>query len=164
MDKDLLAEWDLRLACIADERDHLRSRPPVGVLEAIFAMPFPPERQFASVIRRWEWAHRHRHSHDSLPRTLSQHKQYQTGDLESDLWQQGDAVRSSRSQRCLTVVTMAGIWPCRSARRRFNRSIPAGPSVVTTVSAERYTEMTDGVEGNADVQMRGQRDHDPFDR
>jgi len=24
--------------------------------------------------------------------------------------------------------------------------------------------MTDGVEGNADVQMRGQRDHDPFDR
>jgi hypothetical protein len=110
IDKDLLAEWDLRLACIADERDHLRSRPPVGVLEAIFAMPFPPERQFASVIRRWEWAHRHRHSHDSLPRTLSQHKQYQTGDLESDLWQQGDAVRSSRSQPCLTVVTMAGIW------------------------------------------------------
>jgi len=71
IDKDLLAEWDLRLACIADERDHLRSRPPVGVLEAIFAMPFPPERQFASVIRRWEWAHRHRHSHDSPPRTLS---------------------------------------------------------------------------------------------
>ena len=104
-------------------------------------------------------------SHDSLPRNLEpQRKQYQTGDLESDLWQQRDSVSSSRSQPCLTRVTMAGNWPCRSARRRFHRSIPAGLSVVTTVSAERYTEMTDGVEGNADVQMRGQRDHDPFDR
>jgi hypothetical protein len=54
MDKDLLAEWDLRLALVSpDERDHLRSRPPVEVLEAIFAMPSPRERRFASVIRRW---------------------------------------------------------------------------------------------------------------
>ena len=54
IDKDVLAEWDLRLARVSpDERDHLRSRPPVDVLEAIFAMPSPRERRIPSVIRRW---------------------------------------------------------------------------------------------------------------
>lgn len=54
MDKDLLAKWDLRLALVSpDERDHLRSHPPVEVLDAIFAMPSPRKRRFPSVIRRW---------------------------------------------------------------------------------------------------------------
>jgi hypothetical protein len=53
MDKDLLADWDLRLALVSpDERDHLRSRPPAEVLEAIFAMPSPRERRIPSAIRR----------------------------------------------------------------------------------------------------------------
>jgi hypothetical protein len=54
IDKDLLADWDRRLALGSpDERDDLRSRPPVEVLEAIFAMPSPRERRIPSVIRRW---------------------------------------------------------------------------------------------------------------
>jgi len=54
MDKDLLAEWDLRLALVSpNERDHLQSRPPVEVLDAIFAMPSPRKQRFPSVIRRW---------------------------------------------------------------------------------------------------------------
>ena len=54
IDKDLLADWDRRLAVVSpDERDDLLSRPPVDVLEAIFAMPTPRERRMASAIRRW---------------------------------------------------------------------------------------------------------------
>jgi hypothetical protein len=54
IDKDLLADWDRRLTLVSsDERDHLRSRPPVEVLEAIFAMPSPRERRIPSAIRRW---------------------------------------------------------------------------------------------------------------
>ena len=54
IDKDLLADWDRRLALVSpDERDDLRSRPPVDVLEAIFAMPSPRERRIPSAIRRW---------------------------------------------------------------------------------------------------------------
>jgi hypothetical protein len=54
IDKELLAAWDRRLALVSpDERDHLRSRPPVDVLEAIFAMPSPRERRISSAIRRW---------------------------------------------------------------------------------------------------------------
>jgi hypothetical protein len=54
IDKDLLADWDRRLALVSpDERAHLRSRPPVDVLEAIFAMPSPRERRIPSAIRRW---------------------------------------------------------------------------------------------------------------
>jgi len=54
IDKHLLADWDRRLALVSpDERDHLRSRPPVEVLEAIFAMPSPRERRIPSAIRRW---------------------------------------------------------------------------------------------------------------
>ncbi len=54
IDKDLLADWDRRLALVSpDERDELRSRPPVDVLEAIYAMPSPRERRIPSAIRRW---------------------------------------------------------------------------------------------------------------
>ena len=54
IDKDLLADWDRRLALVSpDERDHLQSRPPVEVLDAIFAMPSPRKQRFPSVIRRW---------------------------------------------------------------------------------------------------------------
>jgi hypothetical protein len=54
IDKDLLADWDRRLALVSpDERDQLRSRPPLEVLEAIFAMPSPRERRIPSAIRRW---------------------------------------------------------------------------------------------------------------
>jgi hypothetical protein len=54
IDKDLLEDWDRRLALVSpDERDQLRSRPPVEVLEAIFAMPSPRERRIPSAIRRW---------------------------------------------------------------------------------------------------------------
>jgi hypothetical protein len=54
IDKDLLADWDRRLALASpDERDDMRSRPPVDVLEAIFAMSSPRERRIASAIRRW---------------------------------------------------------------------------------------------------------------
>lgn len=54
IDKDLLAGWDRRLALESpDERDDLRSHPPVDVLEAIFAMPSPRERRIPSAIRRW---------------------------------------------------------------------------------------------------------------
>ena len=54
IDKDLLANWDRRLALVSrDERDDLRSRPPVEVLEAIFAMRSPRERRIPSAIRRW---------------------------------------------------------------------------------------------------------------
>ena len=54
IDKDLLTDWDRRLALVSpDERDDLRSRPPVDVLEAIFAMPSPRERRIPSAIRRW---------------------------------------------------------------------------------------------------------------
>jgi len=54
IDKEVLADWDRRLALASpDEHDDMRSRPPVDVLEAIFAMPSPPERRIASAIRRW---------------------------------------------------------------------------------------------------------------
>ena len=54
IDKDLLEDWDRRLALVSpDERDHLRSHPPADVLEAIFAMPSPREQRTPSAIRRW---------------------------------------------------------------------------------------------------------------
>jgi len=54
IDKDLLAGWDRSLTLVSpDERDQLRSRPPLEVLEAIFAMPSPRERRIPSAIRRW---------------------------------------------------------------------------------------------------------------